>query len=114
MSDQLRAILIGFGVVFFGWYVLLVIRPGAGLEVLPVLLGLAAGLAARRPIGLLGAPAGFLTWYLVAFVGGDTFDGEWQGPALMFTLLIASGYAGGLALLWLRNERGARAAETRA
>jgi hypothetical protein len=105
MRGQLRSFLIGFAVVSLGWYLLLVMSGGAWLEFLAVLLGLIAALAARLPIGLLGAIAGFVAWYAAFFVGGNHLDGEWQGPALMFTMLIASGFAGGLALLWLRTVR---------
>jgi hypothetical protein len=110
MRSILRSFLLGFGVVFFGWYLLLVIRPDVGLiVVLPVLLGMIAALVARRLIGMLGAIVGLLAWYAVAIAVGQRPGDDWQGAAIMFPLLIASGFAGGLALLWLRSMRGTAA-----
>jgi fructose-specific phosphotransferase system IIC component len=113
MRDQLRPFLLAFAVVFLGWYLLMVIRPDAWLEFLPVLLGFIAALVARRPIGLPGAIVGFSAWYAAAFLGGGQFEGDWQGAAVMFPLLIASGFAAGLALLWLRAVRSKASAVAR-
>jgi hypothetical protein len=115
MRSNLWAFLIGFGILFGGWLLLLLIRPeGEALFIAPVVLGVIAALVARRPIALAGALVEFFAWYAVGFAAGAEFGDGWQGPAIFFPLLIASGFAGGLALLWLRDARVARAREARA
>jgi hypothetical protein len=106
MRSNHWAFLLGFGILFSGWLVLILIRPeGEALFIAPVVLGVIVALAARRPIALLGALVEFFAWYAVGFAAGAEFGDGWQGPAIIFPLLIASGFAGGLALLWLRAVR---------
>ena len=110
MRNQLRPFLLGFVIAFGGWFLLLVVRlEGELIIVPPVLIGLIAALASRRLLGLLGAVTGLAAWYALAFASGLEPGDGWQGGAIIFPLLIATGFAGGLAVISLRSARGTAA-----
>ncbi len=110
MRDHLAAFMLGLIIVFGGWFLLLVIRlDSEAALVVPVVLGLITAVVARRLSALLGAVVGLYAWYALAFAVGQEFGDGWQAYAIVFPILIATGFAGGRALLWLRAASGAAA-----
>ena len=110
MRNQLRPFLLGFGIAFGGWFLVILIRPESeALLLVPVVLGLIAALVARRPIALLGAVSGFAIWYVPALAVGQEPGDGWGAIFIVFPVLIATGFASGMALRWLRAMRAARA-----
>ena len=110
MLNQLRPFLIGFVIAFGGWLTVAVLGLGDVLLLLAlVVIGVVVALVARRPVSLAGAIVGLLVYPIaMAIASPATLGDGWPFYAVLFAALVATGFAGGRAVLQFRAELATR------
>ena len=110
MLTHLRPFLIGFVIAFGGWLAIAVIGLlDIALLLALVVIGAVVAVVARRPASLAGAVVGLLVYPLaVAITSPASLGDGWPFYAVLFTALVATGFAGGRAAVQFRRELAAR------
>jgi len=107
MRSNLWAFLTGLAIAIVGWLAVVVMQV-ANLALLAalVVIGVLAALAGRRWIALGGAVVGMMVYPVtIALVSPNVLGDSWLFYTATFAALTASGFAGGRALIWLREAR---------